>query len=236
MAGVYSFEDKDFGTVIMHARRGMRSVTARWKKDTLYLNIPEGMPVKNILAALDSMRDRIALRKPPKQSYYNGQLIHCFRHTVEIGTHSGKKDVIGYGGSGSELHINLHESGDFNNERITHTISACLCNLMSDRAADILIPHARSIAKEFEIKPAGFEIGHGKRKLGHCTSKGIIQLSYYIMFLPEELVNYIIYHEFAHLKEMNHGAAFHSICNTYCNGKEAHYKKALQNFHWPIVK
>lgn len=236
MAGTYSFEDKDFGVVTVNARRGMKSVTARWKNDILHLNVPEGIPARNILQALDSMRGRIALRKPPKQSFYNGQLIHCFRHTVKIGTHSGKKDVIGYGGTGDELYINLHESKDFKDEHISHTISVCLCNLMSDRAPGILIPHAKDIAAKLGVNPVGFEIGRGKRKLGHCTSKGVIQLSYYIMFLPEELVNYIICHEFAHLKEMNHGAAFHSICNTYCNGRETGYKKALQNFHWPILK
>lgn len=236
MAGTYLFKDKDFGTVTVSTRKGMKSVTALWKKDILYLNIPEGVPHESILQALDSMRDRIASRKPIKQSYYNGQLIHCFRHTVRIGTHGGKKDVIGYGGTGDELYINLHESKDLKDERINHNISACLCNLMSDRAPGILIPYAKDIAEKLGASPAGFEIGRGKRKLGHCTSKGIIQLSYYIMFLPEELVNYIICHELAHLKEMNHGVAFHFICNTYCNGKEANYKKALQNFQWPILK
>lgn len=236
MAATYSLEDRNFGTIIIHERRGMSSITARWKKGVLYLNVPEGTSAKNVIAALDTMRDRIAMRKPPGQSYYSGQLIYCFRHTVKIGTHNGKRNAVGYGGTGSELYINLHESQDFNDERIKHTISACLCNLMAERAPSVLIPHAKNIAMKLGVNPAGFEIGHGKRKLGHCTSDGIIQLSHYIMFLPEELVNYIIYHEFAHLKEMNHGAAFHSICNTYCRGKETHYKKALQNFYWPILK
>ena len=236
MAGIYSLEDKDFGTIVICFRQGMRSVTARWKKDILHINAPDGMPVKNILKALDAMRERIASRKPPKRTFHNGQLIHCFRHTISIGLHNGKKNVVGYGGAESELYLNLHESADFNNENVNHTISVCLCNLMAERASGTLIPHARSIAESLGVNPAGFEIGHGKRKLGHCTSKGIIQLSYYIMFLPEDLVNYIIYHELAHLNEMNHSTDFHTLCNSYCKGKESHYKKALKNFYWPIIK
>ena len=74
------------------------------------------------------------------------------------------------------------------------------------------------------------------RKLGHCTTKPVIQLSRNLMFLPEPLVRYIICHELAHLTHMNHSPQFHALCNQYCNGKEKELERQLRQFHFPILK
>ena len=73
-------------------------------------------------------------------------------------------------------------------------------------------------------------------KLGHCTNKGIIQLSRNVMFLTQPLVNLIICHELAHLKHMNHSAAFHALCNTYLGGHEKELESQLKRFPWPILQ
>ncbi len=43
---------------------------------------------------------------------------------------------------------------------------------------------------------------------GSCTEKGNLNFNYKILFLAEELGNYIIVHELCHLKEMNHSPKF----------------------------
>lgn len=43
---------------------------------------------------------------------------------------------------------------------------------------------------------------------GSCSSKGNLNFNYRILFLPVELVDYIIVHELVHLQEMNHSQKF----------------------------
>ena len=75
---------------------------------------------------------------------------------------------------------------------------------------------------------------HSRTRLGCCSSKGVITLSPRLIFLPLELADAVIYHELAHLSEMNHSEAFHRICNAYCGGREAQYRAAIRAFAFPI--
>ena len=46
---------------------------------------------------------------------------------------------------------------------------------------------------------------------GSCSSKKNLNFSYRILFLPAELVRYVVTHELCHLKEMNHSIRFWSL-------------------------
>ena len=50
-----------------------------------------------------------------------------------------------------------------------------------------------------------------KTKWGSCSSACNINLNIHLMRLPDELIDYIILHELAHTKELNHSRKFWDI-------------------------
>ena len=87
-----------------------------------------------------------------------------------------------------------------------------------------------TLSSAFADTKPHYNILDGRRKLGHCTRRGEIQLSFYLMYLPEELIDYVICHELAHLKYMDHSPLFHALCNRYCGGRELLLRKQLRSF------
>ncbi len=92
------------------------------------------------------------------------------------------------------------------------------------------------MAARLGVQPAGWQVGRGLRKLGHCTTQGVIQLSRALMFLPEDLVDLTVCHELAHLTHFDHSPAFHRLLDSYLGGREAELEARLKNFKWPILR
>lgn len=54
-------------------------------------------------------------------------------------------------------------------------------------------------------------ITSAKSRFGSCSSAGNIAYSYRLMLYPEAAREYVVVHELAHRREMNHGKAFYAI-------------------------
>lgn len=59
-----------------------------------------------------------------------------------------------------------------------------------------------------ETKVARISIKDLRSRWGSCSSQGNLNFHYKIVLIPEDLADYIVIHELAHLKELNHSPRF----------------------------
>jgi len=57
---------------------------------------------------------------------------------------------------------------------------------------------------------------------GSCSSSGTISLNWRLVLLRPKLQDHVIYHELAHVQEMNHSASFWNLLRTYDPQTDAH--------------
>lgn len=65
------------------------------------------------------------------------------------------------------------------------------------------------------VKSTSFKITSAKTRYGSCSYKNGLCFSYKTMLLPEDLIDYIVVHELAHIIEKNHSSDFYAVVKKY---------------------
>ncbi len=96
-------------------------------------------------------------------------------------------------------------------------------NCLSDDQIDSLKQRAKLLIPQrvahygviMGVSPKGVKVNSAKTRWGSCSAKNILNFSYRIMLLPEELIDYIVVHELAHIIEKNHSSRFYAVVAQY---------------------
>ncbi len=78
-----------------------------------------------------------------------------------------------------------------------------------EQAARVLRERAAYFAAQMGVSYARITIRGQKTRWGSCSSKGNLNFNWKLMLCPREVQDYVVVHELAHLKEMNHSPAFY---------------------------
>lgn len=112
---------------------------------------------------------------------------------------------------------------DFNGECFTlfyHTYDEALFQRHIDRfyktEAQKHIPSRVALwAEKMSLSPSDIRFRKTKRQWGSCSSKNVLSFNTMMIKLPEDVIQYIIVHELAHIKHKHHQKAFWQLVEDY---------------------
>jgi predicted metal-dependent hydrolase len=81
-------------------------------------------------------------------------------------------------------------------------------NLFSALAEPIFEEKLYRYSDSMGVWSKAWTIGNARKRHGSCDSNGKITFSWRIVMMSDDVMDYIIVHELAHLKRMNHSKAF----------------------------
>ncbi len=230
-----SYRDKELGVIHIVVRSNARSFRARWKGSALQVTVPKGVTVERYNEVLNGWRESLKQTKP-KTRYYDGQHIDLESLHIVIEASLERADHISCHFDETPCVVRISKDIDFSLTTVEQSISRIICKISQYHAPKLVLEIAEDESKRLGIYPAHYVISNGARTLGRCSTRKIISLSSRLAFLPEELRRYVICHELAHLKEMNHSPRFHALVNEYTNGREEELEQKLRKFEWPIIR
>ena len=66
----------------------------------------------------------------------------------------------------------------------------------------------RQWADAMKVEWKGFSIGRGLTRWGSCSPAGSLRFNYRLIMAPQTVLDYVVVHELAHRRQMNHSPAF----------------------------
>lgn len=223
--------DDDFGQIILHTRRGARNVTMRVKPDGLYLTVPPRSQLKRILEVLQPFRERLLEqfnRVAPKQIDLDFRIhADCFRLKLA----SSRLRHFTVRNENGEMVVYYPEDTDFRREEVQKLIRSAIIRAMKKAAEAYLPPLLEAWAERFGLAYRKVRITGARSRWGSCSAARSISLSCYLMLLPARLMDYVILHELAHTREMNHGPRFWELMDAMTEGQALRLRKELRAYH-----
>ena len=87
---------------------------------------------------------------------------------------------------------------------------------LTAKAKEELPAIVKKYAERMDVTYNRITIRHQKTRWGSCTKTGNLNFNCLIMKMPENVRDYVIIHELAHRKELNHSSKFWTIVAEYC--------------------
>ena len=98
----------------------------------------------------------------------------------------------------------LNVPGDAGPERIRTVVLAWL----QERARQVIGARLQHFLDSTGLKIAKWRLSGATTRWGSCTSRGNIMLNWRLIHFAPDIIDYVVAHELAHLREMNHSPAF----------------------------
>ena len=91
---------------------------------------------------------------------------------------------------------------------------------LARKTKEHIVPWLVRLARERKFELGNVLVKSQRTRWASCSSKKTISLNLRLVCLPEELVRYVLFHELAHCRYMNHSSKFWAEVRSY----EAHFE------------
>ena len=218
-----TIHDDEFGKIVIRKTTTSRQIRIRVAPDgSLRASMPVRTPLlflkKMIRDSRDELRAMVAEARPIAR-YYDGQPIgkrHILVFQKGATTRVERKDRT--------LLVTAPDVSFLSDAEGTARIREVVIKILRREAKEYLPKRLAYIADHMGCSYERVRFSHASSRWGSCSSTGTISLNIALMKLPLELIDYVLVHELAHTKQMNHSKDFWAIVAAY----DAAYKEHKQ--------
>jgi predicted metal-dependent hydrolase len=98
----------------------------------------------------------------------------------------------------------------------SHNTSQLLEAALRDKARAVFAERLDVHAPLLAVATPPLRLSSARTRWGSCSHRGGVALNWRLILMPMPIVDYVVCHELAHLKEMNHSPRFWSVVEQLC--------------------
>ncbi len=210
---------------VVPSMRRKKTVSMEVYHSKIILRVPASLPSEAIFDLVEKRRQWILDK---------WQEVTEQPQPVASNTHAAPQDILLYGQELSIVHVTEHAttrfalkhrdnrvtivrpSKTFNDQFLSETTRGLVVSWLRTTARRDFTERLDKWASVMSVSYRDFRLKDQKTRWGSCSSLGNINLNWRLIQAPEWVIDYVVIHELAHLRELNHSPSFWSIVGRYC--------------------
>ena len=195
----------------------IKRISIRSTAEKVRVSAPARASKRDIQAFIDKNRDWILenwlkiqenVVRPARKYYQTGVVIPFLGKDIELRIREIRQKMISARYLKEECALEVSLPQGLGEEQKQEVIREILEKWLKSKARSIFIQKLDSWSGLMGVNYNQFRLKEQKTRWGSCSSLGNINLNWRAVMAPELVVDYLVIHELAHLKYMNHSQEF----------------------------
>jgi predicted metal-dependent hydrolase len=225
----------ELGEIPITKKKGCKRLNIRVNAREVKVSIPFrssfGEGERFLLEKLSWIKEtsqRLAQQLPKKLIYDEHSILFTQAGIIKIEKHQSEKYAIKK--NGFETIILIPSNVEINSETVQNSIKYLITKYIRKEAKSNLPNRVHILAQQINVRYGKVKINNATTRWGSCSYRNDINLNLKLLFLPEELSDYVIFHELAHVHNKNHGPKFWEFLDKIA-GEAKQKAKKLKKFN-----
>ena len=223
-------DDDELGKLLVRVNMRARRLTFRTREDAIHVTVPPGTVLSEIKNAIEQLRPRL---RSARQKYIRPLIDLNYRTDTEffkLSLVSGRRERFLSRSELGEMQIICPPDADFSDHKLQEWLRKVIEEALRRNAKILLPPRLYALSLQHGLTYKSVKINSSSGRWGSCSARGNINLSYYLVLLPQHLIDYVLLHELAHTREMNHGERFWVLLDRFTDGKALALRNELKQY------
>lgn len=225
----YILEDAQLGRLLVRVHPRARRLTFRTRDDAIHVSVPPGTPLSEVRRAVEELRPRLLASRrqagrPPIDLSYRLDAPH-FHLRLAAGDHPRfllRKETE------ETFVIVCPPDTDFASAPQQAWFRQAIEECLRRHAHAVLPPRLRQLSLRHNLPYQSVRITASRSRWGSCSARASINLSCFLLLLPDHLIDYVLLHELSHTREMNHGPRFWALLDSLTDGQAKALRQELK--------
>jgi len=205
-------QDKEFGNITIRRSSAATQVRVRVAPNgSLRASLPRHAPIFLVKHLVKSSRNelRAILAKSKSEYKFEDGIQIGKSHTLSIVSSPDNDFYVKR--HGQTITVKLPNNKQINDIDVSRKVRDTVITALRVEARSYLPKRLLFLANKFGYEYEKVRFSHASGRWGSYSSNGTVSLNIALMKLPFDLIDYIIIHELAHSKQMNHGKNFWAL-------------------------
>jgi predicted metal-dependent hydrolase len=225
-------EDEELGRIVVQVNPRAKRYVFKTKSDNISVSVPPGTTRKEVLDALEQLRPKLLAHRTllPKRrpidlaftidtEHFHLSLKQGTTHRFLARSELGKMEII------------CPPDANFGDEQLQAWMRKVIDESLRRNAKVILLQRLTELSHQSGLRYSSLKINASHGRWGSCSTRKAINLSFYLLLLPQPLIDYVLLHELCHTVEMNHSERFWALLNQHTGGRALELREKLKAYH-----